>query len=1269
VTPGTITDSYTYGLPTGDSTYTYNGTVTVTDSEGLPQSASFSVTIVSASVALTDFGVASGSSGLQLQVSYTIADANAAPFNIDLYTSPDGTTPDQLLQTLPVTSPTDLTETSGTPNTVSFTPAFDDIQSNYHLIAVADANGATSGIEFDGGIFYAQSVTASPPQNILYVFGSNSSDLPVSGGDTVSIYGNSDSPNPNSVVFDDGTAFDYSSITPPITGIHVRGEAGNDDFQADANVTLPLWLYGGNGTNTLVGGAGNNVIVGGSGTNVIHDGNGQSSPQVVDSSETLAAFPGLANYYQETGTWTDDPTPGTAYNGGQRLHATGAGDTAKWTFANLDASAYYDVYVTWSPEADASTTADYSVNDGGGALDPIGQTSVALVNQTQAPYDVQAAGVSWQDLGVFQAGSGALNVQLAANASSPVLANAVMIVPYDTAPLTNLTMGSFTVDSQGNLSVSYTINGEDSPRFNIGIYGSPDGRQPSSLLQTYPITDPTLLGGGGQSYTVTFPASLDSLSSSEYVVAQLDSGDAVEETSKGDNISAPLSGIFEQGDGTLFVLGNASSLTNDNIALTQDLAGNVIVNTADAYGNPLTSNTFSGVAAVILSTPGGNNTVSVDPSVTVPVSGYAGSGSSVTGTFAATDATPSVTIVDFEPTIDKGGIATLTAIVGNLGGLGFTVIVDWGAYQGTDTIIYPAGTTSFTMTHHYVDDGAALFAIDFPVIVNVISTDGQIAATSTSTMGQDVLPAINIAGGTGSIMAGNPVDLSAVVADPGEFGTFTYEWTATGGGDSFSSTSAIFDFTPTNNADHTISLDVIDPDGKSVNEMLTIPGYVWPSGGGSITPFVPDDPSVSIEQCNADGTTPASAVQAGSNAYFKITVGTDSTPLEGTVTVYYNTENGLSIDGSQVAYANTDYIATGGQLTFSYASGYASQIISVQTVVTSNGGSFSLQIPGIFDSDASTAGVGTSSASTLCSIQESSWAATSTPWTQDPNTGAYTAEVVSFGDPTLKRLAYLITGKESDWTALLKTNGGTYGGTYDAATTAVPPSTFIDVSPLLKLLEARLRDKVVLATAAMEYNLPFDYDATHPRTWYQTPMNSAAVSNYFSSAGPGKAPLSLKRPDCQAGAEIIYRKALLDEIGAAAYNADFVDEPVPMLYRPVSKITPNGIFVGEKLGDWGYISNANGYPGGAGRGENVICVSNTSIVPTFFYAYTGNGSADNPRTYDQWCKVLTNSYNTRVGYFSTITDIRSNGGGWVPTKNGFMDVASKALTVFEYNNK
>ena len=139
----------------------------------------------------------------------------------------------------------------------------------------------------------------------------------------------------------------------------------------------------------------------------------------------------------------------------------------------------------------------------------------------------------WHELGVFQATSGTLIVQLGTDSTGEVLANAAMIVPQTTAPLTNLTMDSFAVDADGNLSVTYTINGEDSPPFSIGIYGSPDGRQASShhaspaLAAGEPCskptrsTDPTLLGGGGQTYTVSFPADLSG-DSSPYLVAMLD---------------------------------------------------------------------------------------------------------------------------------------------------------------------------------------------------------------------------------------------------------------------------------------------------------------------------------------------------------------------------------------------------------------------------------------------------------------------------------------------------------------------------------------------------------------------------------------------------------------------------------------------------------------------------------------------------------------------------------------------------------------------------
>ncbi len=754
---------------------------------------------------------------------------------------------------------------------------------------------------------------------------------------------------------------------------HITGGAGTEKN------------YGGSGTNYLEGGGGLDDIIGGSGTNYIighgaHDllagGSGQNSifndgvstPQIVDSADNQTAFPSIPNYYQESGTWADDPTPGTAYSGGQRLHAAGGtSDSATWTFDNLGSSQYYEVYATWSPEADAATAAQYTVDDGGTPIQPIGETSTPTVNQSLAPADLQAAGVYWQDLGVFQPTTDTLSVTLARDPDSPVLANAVMIVPESTPPVTSLSMGSFTVDNQGNLSVSYTINGEDAPPFSIGIYGSPDGIQPTNLLQSYEVDDPSLLTGGGATHTVTFPASLDELDSCQYVIAELDSSDAVPEASRAGNISSALSGVFEQSDGALLLLGNSSSLTDDEISLTQDINGSVTVNVTDSSGDPISGQTFSGVTSATFSTPGGDNSVNVDPSVTVPAYAYVGPGSSVTGPVAATDATPSITIDGFPATIEKGGIATIEVSVGNLGGLGFTATVDWGLYEGSDTVVYPAGTTLFYLTHHYVDDGLDPFDTEFPLTIDVTPDDGKTTMATTTTLGVDMPLNVNIECPAEGIDAPGPVDATAVVSDPGEFGTFYYYWTATGGGETFTGTAACFSFTPHYQTSYTIALAVTNPDNDTFYASETIPGSPVSGGGGpGAIPFVPDNPTVTIAECDAGGTEDDSSIVPGSDAYFLVSVPVepDDMPDKGTISVWYNTADGPALETSPIAHANTDYIASGGkELTFPWDSsagggdgGYDPQIISVQTVATSDGGTFSVDIPCFSDPFASTVG-------------------------------------------------------------------------------------------------------------------------------------------------------------------------------------------------------------------------------------------------------------------------------------------------------------------------
>ncbi len=359
----------------------------------------------------------------------------------------------------------------------------------------------------------------------------------------------------------------------------------------------------------------------GSGQNIIHEGNGWNSPEIVDDSD--APRTGVYNSFQDGTGWTSGPA-GTGFNGTEQIHAAAAGGTAAtWTFANLTQNTYYDVYVTWSPEADASAAAQYVVSNGSGSIAPVGQTSIAPVNQTLAPADSQAAGTFWQDLGVFGTGaSTTLTVQLSANMSGVVLADAVQLVKYAAAPTTNLIMNSFTADSGGNLWVNYTITGAAAPQFNIGVYSSTDGVQPQQLVQSVP-TDSADLGPG--KYTVPLGITLANLDSSGYFIAVLDPDDAVEETTKADNISAPITGSYQDDSGGVHVFTPSGSQA-DSVTATQDPSTGDITIVANG-----TTTVYQSVSAVYVALQGNGGTVN-GAGVNLPMTIYGGAGTdTITG--------------------------------------------------------------------------------------------------------------------------------------------------------------------------------------------------------------------------------------------------------------------------------------------------------------------------------------------------------------------------------------------------------------------------------------------------------------------------------------------------------------------------------------------------------------------------------------------------------------------------------------------------------------
>ena len=199
-------------------------------------------------------------------------------------------------------------------------------------------------------------------------------------------------------------------------------------------------------------------------------------------------------------------------------------------------------------------------------------------------------------------------------------------------PTTNLTMNAFAVDSSGDLSVQYTITDSDALPFSIGIYGSPGGAsfQPVELLQTYAVDDPSLLTGGGQTHTVTFAADLGTLDTNCFLVADLDVYNQVQETTKADNLSAPLAGVFQSGDGSVYAFSPVTEPgVNSTVIVWQDASSEVYVEVNGVQYD------FSSASGVTIATPTGDNTINAggsDPAVTVPLAIFGGAGSdTITG--------------------------------------------------------------------------------------------------------------------------------------------------------------------------------------------------------------------------------------------------------------------------------------------------------------------------------------------------------------------------------------------------------------------------------------------------------------------------------------------------------------------------------------------------------------------------------------------------------------------------------------------------------------
>ena len=182
--------------------------------------------------------------------------------------------------------------------------------------------------------------------------------------------------------------------------------------------------------------------------------------------------------------------------------------------------------------------------------------------------------------------------------------------------------------------------------------------------------------------------------------------------------------------------------------------------------------------------------------------------------------------------------------------------------------------------------------------------------------------------------------------DPGDDDDFTYVWSVTDDSNlnwSYTTTgsSSTFTFDPTtdgdlanNPTDYVVHVSVTGEHGDTGGDNAWLDytdNNTDNNYGPSDVTFVPDSPTVSIQQCDANGNPTSASVLAGTNAYFLVTV-SGNMPNHGPITVYYHT-----VDGT--AHAVTDYTPSDGDqaltLTWDSSAGcYDSEITHGPAIIT-----------------------------------------------------------------------------------------------------------------------------------------------------------------------------------------------------------------------------------------------------------------------------------------------------------------------------------------------
>ncbi|HEX8000313.1 MAG TPA: RHS repeat-associated core domain-containing protein [Pyrinomonadaceae bacterium] len=260
----------------------------------------------------------------------------------------------------------------------------------------------------------------------------------------------------------------------------------------------------------------------------------------------------------------------------------------------------------------------------------------------------------------------------------------------------------------------------------------------------------------------------------------------------------------------------------------------------------------------------------------------------------------------------------------------------------------------------------------------------------------------------------------------------------------------------------------------------------------------------------------------------------------------------------------------------------------------------------------------------------------------------YEAEAVAECDgEKLSRLAYLITGKESDKKYL------NHAG-------EVKEGQKVNVAPLLVQLEKRLRDKVLDAVEAL--------NTTFPQTEEQIAQGTGATVTAGKSNEAERINKYFRRNrkpfgycDCNVAAILVYAKALVDVLGGSTFNAlgyQSSNVPIDQYQGKLSDML---------AGDWGYFQNYDDYTdkltelglgNGAYQGENFIKIGDDRYF----------GFPLGVKSESDWLITLRDAYNRPLNkdpMGKQRNDPLPGFDGYIK----FIDVPKVGMDAFNYRNR